>query len=115
MSRRGKWLEGAWTDQTLGLYTQCWQRKRRYVRHAGIEKPFGHASQARSLIILKDPKTGHLFLDLKRAEISKNAVAQGILRRIRQVPGDFPPDKSEPGKKDLRAIAAIREEFHVPI
>lgn len=79
-----------------------------------IVQPFGHASQARSLIILKDPQTGHLSLDPARAETSRNAVAQGILKRISKVPGTFPPDRYRPDKKDLKIIEAIREKFRVP-
>jgi hypothetical protein len=80
-----------------------------------VVKPFGHASQARSIIILKDPLTGHLSLDPTRVEVSKNAIAKGILRAISKIPGSFPPDINDLNKKDLRAIDAVREEFRVPM
>ena len=79
-----------------------------------VQRPFGHAEASRSVIILTDPRTGHLSLDPTQAEISKNWVSRGILQRIRKVPGKFPPGNS-PEKKDLRAIEAIREEFGVPL
>lgn len=80
-----------------------------------VQAPFGHAEQSRSLIILTALETGHLSLDPARAEISKNAVAKGILQRIRKLPGKFPPDTADAKKKDLKAIEAIREEFRVPL
>ena len=80
-----------------------------------VQELFGHAAQSRSVIILTDPRTGHPSLDPTRAEISKNAVSRGILRKIAKVPGEYPPDGTSPEKKDLRAIEAIREEFGVPV
>lgn len=80
-----------------------------------VQRPFGHAQSSRSLIILADPRTGHLSLDPVRAESAKNAVAKGILARISKVPGEYPPNNTDPKKKHLHAIEAIREEFRVPV
>jgi hypothetical protein len=83
------------------------------VFFSDVVGPFGHAQQSRSLIIREDEQK-RLYIDPTRAQMAKDAVKKGILQRIKEVPGTFPPDKNKPDKKDLRVIEAIRDEFRVP-
>lgn len=76
------------------------------VFFSDVIRPFGSASTSRCVRIEAD-EYNRLYLDPDRARVVKTVVAEGILKEVNALAGNFP-------KKDQQALAEIVQKFNAP-